>query len=1126
MRSFVCRSTAAIAAAALIAVVLPIGIQPAAALSAGTVIGEVYGGGGNSGATLRNDFIELFNRGTTPVDLSGWSVQYASASGTTWAVTNLSGSVPPGGHHLVQEAQGSGGTTNLPAPDSTGNIAMSATSGKVALVSSMTPLTCGADCDKAPGVADFVGYGSANDFEGSAPAPALSNTTADHRATEGCTETDDNRADFSAGAPGPESSATAAAPCDGGGDMPPAVASRTPAPGATGVDPSSAVTVGFSEPVAVTDGWYAISCATTGAHPATATSGPMSFTLDPSTDFGPNETCTVTIVASHVSDQDTDDPPDSLAADDTWTFQTAAPATPTRIREIQGAGHRSPLVGQTVSGVTGVVTARRSNGIYVQDSAPDADPATSEGIFVFTGSAPAPSLEVGDGVIVSGTVAEFTPGGTGTGNLSITQISSPAIVETGVAPVPAPTVIGVGGRVPPTTVIDDDGLTSFDEETDGIDFYESLEGMVVQVNGAVAVGPTSDFGEIPVLADGGAAGAGLRTPRGGIVIRPGDFNPERIIIDDAIAPTPAVDVGDSLTSAVIGVIDYSFGNFKLLTTSPLTAVDGGLAPETTALVGTAAGLTAATFNVENLDPGDGPRIDALAQELVANLKAPAIVNLEEVQDNNGPVNDTVVDGSASAGAFITAVQAAGGPTYQYREIDPVDDQDGGEPGGNIRVGFLFDPARVGFIDRPGGGPTTATSVVTGATGPQLSASPGRIDPTNPAFANSRKPLAGEFTFNGRRVFVIGNHLNSKGGDQPLFGANQPPVLRSEAQRVQQAQVIRGFVDQILAQDPNAPIVVLGDFNDFAFSPPLAALTAGEALVNLTETLPEAERYTYVFDGNSQALDHILISQGLVALGAEYDIVHANSEFGEQATDHDVPITRLALGDVAQSVVAIGDAAVHEGDSGQTVARFEASLSESSPVPVTVQFAIGHGTTDAADLNRYRGTVTFAPGETSKAIGVAVKGDVAVEEDETFAVYLSAPVNADIGDGAAEGVILDDDPVGSTPTVSIGSASVHEGDGSAEHRARLIATLSSPRATDVSVSYVSRPGTATAGADYRPTSGTIVIPAGATTASQGIVVLPDLAVEGNETFEVVLTAADGATVADSTGLVTIIDNDLS
>ena len=138
----------------------------------------------------------------------------------------------------------------------------------------------------------------------------------------------------------------------------------------------------------------------------------------------------------------------------------------------------------------------------------------------------------------------------------------------------------------------------FDPATDGIDFYESLEGMLVQVNEAVAVGPTNGFGEIAVLADDGA-GAGVRSARGGIVVRPGDFNPERIILDDVLNPTPSVNTGDHFTTDIVGVFDYSFGNFKLLVTSELAGVDEGLEREI-ATATTARELSIATFNAKDL----------------------------------------------------------------------------------------------------------------------------------------------------------------------------------------------------------------------------------------------------------------------------------------------------------------------------------------------------------------------------------------------------------------------------------------------------------------------------------------------------------------------------------------------
>jgi uncharacterized protein (TIGR03437 family) len=180
--------------------------------TANVVISQIFGGGGNSGAPLRNDFVELFNAGTVSVNLTGWSVQYAGATAASWSVTNLSAiSLAPGQYLLVQEAGGSNGAV-LPTPDVTGAINLAATAGKVALVRATTPLsgTCPAD----PNIVDFVGYGTtANCFKGSAPAPAPSNSNAALRSNAGCTNSINNAVDFTAAIPTPRNTTSALHVC-------------------------------------------------------------------------------------------------------------------------------------------------------------------------------------------------------------------------------------------------------------------------------------------------------------------------------------------------------------------------------------------------------------------------------------------------------------------------------------------------------------------------------------------------------------------------------------------------------------------------------------------------------------------------------------------------------------------------------------------------------------------------------------------------------------------------------------------------------------------------------------------------------------------------------------------------
>jgi len=777
------RTRTALGAAVTVLAALVLDASPALAVSPDVVISQVYGGGGNSGATLTNDFIELYNTGSTTVDLTGWSVQYASAAGTTWQVTALSGSLAPATHYLVQEGAGAGGTTPLPAPDATGSIAMSATSGKVALVTASTALGCGAACSSAANVRDFIGYGTANDFE-TAAAPGLSNTTADLRSDAG-TDTDNNSVDFTAGTPNPRNST------GNGGPPPP-------------------------------------------------------------------------------------------------------PPTSAFIHDIQGAAHRSPLVGQHVTSVPGIVTAVSTNGFWFQDPNPDNNPATSEGVFVFTSSHP--TVAVGDSVLVTGTVSEFRPGGAAT-NLSNTEIGSPTVtVEATGQPVPAAIVIGEGGvSAPPLPRTDSPGNVEtgpFDPTNNALDFYESMEGMLVAVNNAQVVGPTNSFDEIPIVPGNTDA---RRTPHGGVLYSYADPNTERLIMDATLAPVPQVSVGATFPGLTTGVLDYDFGNYYLHALATPTVTPSPIQPEVTRAQN-ALELAVATYNVENLAPTDPQsKFDALAAGLVHNLQSPDIVSLEEIQDNDGAVDDGVVAANLTLDKLVAAITAAGGPQYYYREIDPINDTNGGQPGGNIRVAFLFRTDRgVVFIDKPGGGPTSAVGVTKVRGQAQLTQSPGLIDPTNAAWDDSRKPLVGQFQFRGHQLIVIGDHFNSKGGDDPLMGRFQPPERPSETQRHQQATVERGFIDQIRAANPDTPIVVLGDLNDFEFSETADILVGDGFMTDLPRTLPANERYSYDFEGNSEVLDHILMSARLTVRPFDYDVVHINSEFANQTSDHEPQVVRISL----------------------------------------------------------------------------------------------------------------------------------------------------------------------------------------------------------------------------------------
>ena len=206
-----------------------------------------------------------------------------------------------------------------------------------------------------------------------------------------------------------------------------------------------------------------------------------------------------------------------------------------------------------------------------------------------------------------------------------------------------------------------------------------------------------------------------------------------------------------------------------------------------------------------------------------------------------------------------------------------------------------------FVDRPGGTALTATEDDPAQPGAQLTFSPGRIEPTNEAWDASRKPLAGEFRYRGKTLFLVANHFASKGGDAALFGRFQEPYRPSEIQRRKQSEIVNGWVKRLQKADPLAKVVVLGDLNDFEFSESIRILQQGTSwsllpeLVDLWHLVPHDERYSYIFEGNGQVLDHILITPILLLAKPEYQAVHMNSEFDtEQQSDHDPPLLRLTI----------------------------------------------------------------------------------------------------------------------------------------------------------------------------------------------------------------------------------------
>jgi len=290
-------------------------------------------------------------------------------------------------------------------------------------------------------------------------------------------------------------------------------------------------------------------------------------------------------------------------------------------------------------------------------------------------------------------------------------------------------------------------------------------------------------------------------------------------------------------------------------------------------------LKVGTFNVENLDPSDGDRFNKIAKIITNDLGNPDILALVEMQDNNGAINDNIVIATETFTTLTDAIQNQGGPSYKFTEINPNDDQDGGEPGGNIRVGYIYNPTRVNLFQAKPGGSQDAVKVISKDGQISLSLNPGRIAPNDPAFKNSRKSLAAQFLFGNESFFVIANHFASKQNNN----VNEP-------QRIAQAKIIKDYVTQILNKDTSSNVIVLGDLNDEPNSQTLQTLLSEGSLVDLSVSLlSPQDAYSYIFRGSKGLIDHILVSPNLTAkTNPSVQIPHVNtsSPRARRTSDHD------------------------------------------------------------------------------------------------------------------------------------------------------------------------------------------------------------------------------------------------
>ncbi|TMM50399.1 Ig-like domain-containing protein [Qipengyuania marisflavi] len=549
-----------------------------------------------------------------------------------------------------------------------------------------------------------------------------------------------------------------------------------------------------------------------------------------------------------------------------------------QIYDIQGEGHLSAFEGHFVA-TTGIVTAidRSGNGFYLQAAQGDGNAATSDAIYVRNEAGV--RVAIGDALTVTGVVHEDVRGS----GLTITQLAAETLsIESRGNALPEAVRIGGNGLNPPTSVIDNDGMTSYDPQTDGLDFWESLEGMRVTMVAPQAVSNTNSYGETYLVAARGNGATGMND-RGGITISEGDWNPEMIQLDDNLVRQPGMTIGDQLGN-LTGVIGYGFDHYELQATQRARIVqDVTLQRETTDLVGDANHMTVATYDLENIDPGDGDRFAQLSHDIVANLRAPDVIAVQRLQDADGTGTGSDLSGEATAQALIDAIYEESGIRYTYVEIAPNSrDSTAGEEHGNIRNGYLYRADRVSLVEG---------SLV-------------QID--NAIFEGTRSPLVATWEFNGHEVTTVNVHFTSRVGSDALWGDVQAPYHAGTIMRTNQIAAVQEYVTDLLAHNPAANVMLAGNWNGYMFERAQTQLTDTGLFANLALELDAAERYSTIVDGNAQLVDNILVSNGLLDL-VDFDIVHINSEFAGQprGSNHDPLVSSIFLDHAPENLLLNG-----------------------------------------------------------------------------------------------------------------------------------------------------------------------------------------------------------------------------
>lgn len=496
----------------------------------------------------------------------------------------------------------------------------------------------------------------------------------------------------------------------------------------------------------------------------------------------------------------------------------------------------------------------------------------------------------------------------------LTQLSSPENIDivssnNSVKPL----IIGVDTASPPTekfSSLDEGGIfgvpnavnrvseenPKLDPETYGIDFWESLVGELVTIKDAYQVSRPNQYGDVWVRGDWEVTGL---NSHGGLTMLDGDANPEAIIIGTPVDGSSNPDdtkMGDYLGD-VTGLVYQAFGFYRILPLTSLSVVEEASTDFPAVSFtsnGTCRGITFANYNARNLDP-ESASLPSVAAQIVDKMLTPDLLFLQEIQDGSGETDDGVVSGNLTYAALSEQIEEASGVFYDWIEVVPENNLDGGAPGGNIRQGYMYRPDVVELYKPNQGSAADENEVL---EGPELKFNPGRIAPSSSAWDNSRKPIAAAWKpvkGNGKPFFTVNVHFGSKGGSSTLHGDPRPPINKGVEKRMEQARLTGEFISQILEQNPGAAVVAAGDFNEFVQVEPIKVFEETSGLLDLEDVvdMDPTDRYTYLFDMNSQALDHMFVSPALQRR-ALYEHLHLNTwqSYDDQVSDHDPSVAKL------------------------------------------------------------------------------------------------------------------------------------------------------------------------------------------------------------------------------------------